>query len=69
MKGIYQMHLNYQIKETDNYANINSVLINQFDISTRLLSTLIKKQCIMCNNQKVDSRNPVYLSSEKWTIL
>ena len=59
MKGIYQMHLNYQIKETDNYANINSVLINQFDISTRLLSTLIKKQCIMCNNQKVDSRNPV----------
>ena len=53
------MHLTYQIKETDNYPNINSVLINQFHLSTRLLSTLIKKQCIMCNHQKADSRNPV----------
>ena len=53
------MHLTYQIKETDNYPNINSVLINQFRLSTRLLSTLIKKQCIMCNHQKADSRNPV----------
>lgn len=53
------MELTYKIKKTDSYQNINTVLSNKFHISTRLLSTLIKKKCITVNNKLTDTRNTV----------
>ena len=53
------MKLQYIIKQSDLYENINQVLINEFKISSRLLSKLIRLQKIYLNSQIVDSRNSV----------
>ena len=43
------MELKYIVKD-DKYENINQILKNEFKISTRLLSKLIKKQKIPMSN-------------------
>ena len=48
------MKLNYIIKE--NNKNINSILINELNISTRLLNKLIKNKLICLNQQLCDTR-------------
>lgn len=53
------MKLEYKIKENDNYNNVNSVLNNQFKISTRLRTKLIKNKHIMKNGIVCDSRENV----------
>ena len=40
------MELNYIVKETDNYTSVNDILINEFQLSSRLLVKLIKNQKI-----------------------
>lgn len=53
------MELNYIIKETDNYTTVNDVLINEFQLSSRLLVKLIKNQKIFLNNEIIDTRSKV----------
>lgn len=51
------MKLNYIIKEKDMDKNINSILTNELNISTRLLTKLIKNKKISINKNKCDTRN------------
>lgn len=51
------MELKYIVKDDNIYENINQVLKNEFNISSRLLSKLIKKQKILVNNVISDTRN------------
>jgi len=53
------MKLEYKIKENDNFNSVNSVLNNQFRISTRLRTKLIKNRFIMKNGIICDSREDV----------
>lgn len=53
------MKLKYVLKQDDLHENINQVLINEFKISTRLLSKLIRLQKIYLNSKVVDSRTSV----------
>lgn len=53
------MELNYIIKQTDDYMNVNDVLINEFQLSSRLLLKLIKNQKVFLNNKIVDTRSAV----------
>ena len=50
------MKLKYVAKQNDSYQNINQVLINEFHVSTRLLSKLIKFKKIYLNSKVIDSR-------------
>lgn len=53
------MKLKYIIKRNDLYKNVNQVLINEFKISSRLLTKLIKFKKIYLNSKIVDSRTLV----------
>lgn len=55
------MKLRYSIKENDIGTSINSILINQLNISTRLLTKLIKNEKISINKNKCDTRSTVNL--------
>ncbi len=52
------MELNY-IVENNKYENINQILKNEFNISTRLLNKLIKSKKILLNYTPVDTRTKV----------
>lgn len=56
------MKLEYTIRSKDKYKNINQVLKNEFKLSTRLLTKLIKKQKILLNNIICDTRNNVNIN-------
>jgi len=50
------MELKYIVKN-ENYTNINQILKNEFNISTRLLNKLIQNKRIYLNGQIADTRN------------
>lgn len=54
------MKLEYKIKEEDSQKSIHSLLINKLNLSTRLLTKLIKHQKIFINQEKCDTRNIAY---------
>ena len=51
------MKLKYPIKENNIDKSINTILMNELHISTRLLTKLIKKQKIFINKNKVALSN------------
>lgn len=51
------MKLEYEIKPKDTYKSINTILKNELNISTRLLTKLIKNEKIFINQNKCDTRN------------
>lgn len=51
------MKLEYEIKPKDTYKSINTILKNELNISTRLLTKLIRNEKIFINENKCDSRN------------
>ena len=51
------MKLKYEIKEKDIDKSINNILTNELNISTRLLTKLIKNEKISIHNHKCDTRN------------
>ncbi|MBO4293638.1 MAG: RluA family pseudouridine synthase [Clostridia bacterium] len=53
------MKIKYKVKENDKFNSVNSVLDNQFKISTRLRTKLIKNKLIMKNGNVCDSRENV----------
>ncbi len=55
------MKLKYKIKENNKGQSINQILTNKLNISTRLLTKLIKKQKIFVNKNICDTRNLVKL--------
>lgn len=54
------MLLNYVVKD-NKYDNINQILKNELEISSRLLHKLIINNHVYCNNSIVDTRNNVYI--------
>lgn len=50
------MKLKYEITKKDEAKSINYILTNELNISTRLLTKLIKNQKILLNNNKCDTR-------------
>ena len=59
-KGV-NMKLIYEIKENLAGKTINQILISELNISTRLLSKLIKNEKISVNQIKCDTRNTANL--------
>lgn len=55
------MELNYTVTNNCQYLNINQILVNEFNISTRLRSKLIKLKCIYKNSVVADTRD--YISA------
>lgn len=55
------MKLEYQIKETDICKSINTILTNKLNVSTRLLTKLIKNEKISINKNKCDTRSTANL--------
>lgn len=53
------MKLSYIVKLEDTYQNINEILSNEFNISTRLRTKLIKNNLIYKNSVITDSRSKV----------
>lgn len=51
------MKLVYQIKENDVGKSVNHILTNELNVSTRLLTKLIKNEKITMNENKCDTRN------------
>lgn len=62
------MELSYLVKD-DKYQNINQVLKNKFEISTRLMIKLIKKHKIFLNNEVVDTRSIIKINDEIRVLL
>ena len=58
------MNLEYIVKKDDNYTNINQILKNEFNISSRLFSKLINMKKISVNGVITDTRNPVKLKDK-----
>ena len=56
------MKLTYQIKKTDVGKTIHQILRTQLNISTRLLSKLMKNQKISINQMKCNTKNTVTLN-------
>lgn len=52
------MELKYIVND-NNYQNINQILKNEFQISSRLLTKLIKNKKIFLNDNVIDTRNPI----------
>lgn len=55
------MKLKYKIKENSIGQSFNQILTNELNISTRLLTKLIKSKKISINKDICDTRNPVNL--------
>ena len=53
------MELNYTVTNDCKYLNINQILVNEFNISARLRSKLIRLKCIYKNSAVVDTRDYV----------
>ena len=53
------MNLEYIVKKDDNYTNINQILKNEFNISSRLFSKLVNMKKISVNGVITDTRNPI----------
>ena len=53
------MNLEYIVKKDDNYTNINQILKNEFNISSRLFSKLVNLKKISINGVITDTRNSV----------
>lgn len=51
------MKLEYEIKSKDSCKSINTILKNELNISTRLLTKLINNEKIFINQNKCDTRN------------
>ncbi len=51
------MVLEYVLKDSDEEKNINQILKEQFDLSSRLFNKLIRNKNISINGQIVDTRN------------
>lgn len=56
---VKSMEIQYHINHTDKnkYGNIHSLLKNKLHISNRLLTKLIKENCIILNGSICDTRN------------
>ena len=50
------MKLEYTVKEKDENKTINQIISENFDLSNRLFSKLIKNNRIVINNKKIDTR-------------
>ena len=55
------MKLNYIVEENCKYTNINQILINEFNISSRLRTKLIRSKHIYQNSIIADTRNSINL--------
>ncbi len=55
------MELNYTVTNNCQYSNINQILVNEFNISTRLRNKLIRLKCIYKNSAVADTRD--YISA------
>lgn len=55
------MKLNYQIEKKHKQQTIHQILINELNVSTRLLSKLIKNQKILLNGNVCNTKNLVEL--------
>lgn len=55
------MLLKYTVKN-NKYENINQILKQEFNISTRLLQKIIKERHVYLNSEIVDTRSSVYLN-------
>ena len=55
------MKLKYEIKENNQSQSIHQILTNELNLSTRLLTKLIKNQKIRVNKNTCDTRNLVIL--------
>ena len=53
------MELNYTVTNDCKYLNINQILVNEFNISSRLRSKLIRLKCIYKNSAVADTRDYV----------
>ena len=53
------MELKYIVKENEENKSINEILLTNFNLSTRLLTKLIKNKNIYINGNVVDTRNTV----------
>ena len=53
------MKLEYIVKSTDNYKNINQILKNEFKVSSRLFTKLIKNNNVLLNAKYVDTRTNI----------
>lgn len=53
------MNLEYIVKKDDNYININQILKNEFNISSRLFSKLVNLKKISINGVITDTRNSI----------
>lgn len=53
------MKVKYKVEKQDLGKTVNEILKNKFDISTRLLTKLIKNKKIILNNEDSDTRNIV----------
>ena len=53
------MELNYTVTNDCKYVNINQILVNEFNISARLRSKLIRLKCIYKNSAVADTRDYV----------
>lgn len=53
------MELNYTVTNDCKYLNINQILVNEFNISARLRSKLIRLKCIYKNSAVADTRDYV----------
>ena len=58
------MKIEYEIKEKSINKSINSILTNELNISERLLTKLIKKEAILLNKNKCDTRTKVTLGDK-----
>lgn len=58
------MEILYIKEENNNYKTVNDVLNNEFDISTRLRTKLIKNKKIYLNNLVCDTRNEIKLNDK-----
>ena len=56
------MKLNYIVEENCKYTNINQILINEFNISSRLRNKLIRLHHIYKNSIAVDTRDSLNLN-------
>lgn len=55
------MKIKYQIKEKDTCKSINNILTNELNVSTMLLTKLIKNEKISVNKNKCDTRSTTNL--------
>lgn len=53
------MKLEYQVTKKDSQQTVNQILVNYFNVSTRLLTKLIRLNRVFVNQKNIDTRNLV----------